>query len=75
MRLFLNMGKGHGLNLRMLLGSISRIANVEQRHIQNVLMKEDFSFINVPRRAAEQLLNTQAEISGRKIHFEVSERN
>lgn len=72
-RFFVNMGKDHGLNLRLLLNSVSVMLNVDERQIRNVDMKETFSFLEVPEHFGEALLKVEgAMINNRNVRFERS---
>jgi ATP-dependent RNA helicase DeaD len=72
-RFFVNMGKDHGLNLKVLLSSISSMIEVEEKHIRNVDMKETFSFLEIPEKFSDVLLNFQGPIiADRNVRFELT---
>lgn len=72
-RLFMNMGKDHGLALRTLLKAVSDHLDVEERQIQRVDMKATFSFMEVPANAALKVLGApNLKILGRAVRYELS---
>jgi ATP-dependent RNA helicase DeaD len=73
MRFFVNIGKDHGLNLKVLLSSIAGMVNVDERMIRNVDMKETFSFLEVPENYGDALLKVAGPmINERNVRFELT---
>ncbi len=72
-RLFMNMGKDHGLALKSLLKAVSVHLEVDERQIQRVDMKATFSFMEVPSKAAQRVLGApNLKIMGRAVRYELS---
>jgi ATP-dependent RNA helicase DeaD len=73
MRFFVNIGKDHGLNLKLLLNSIAGMVNVDERMIRNVDMKETFSFLELPENFGDALLKVNGPmINERNVRFELT---
>jgi len=73
-RLFMSMGKTDGLNLKMLLDDISQKFGLKKSDIQNVDMKTNFSFFEVPKRFRDNFLKSKnLRIKNRKVRFELSQ--
>ncbi len=73
-RLFMNMGKDDGLNLKMLLDDVSKEFRIPRGQIQKVEMKNRFSFFEVPSNFGETFVNNKnLVIRKRKINFEISQ--
>lgn len=72
-RFFVNVGREHGLDLRGLLNSISSFANIDQKLIRNVDLKQSFSFLEVPEQYSDAILNIRGAFVGeRTVRFEVT---
>jgi len=72
-RFFLNMGKEHGLTLDTLLQAVSNGVRVDRNQIRNVDMKETFSFLEVPAKFKDDVLNLGGvSINNRNLRFEVT---
>lgn len=72
-RFFVNVGREHGLDLRGLLNSISSFANIDQKLIRNVDLKQSFSFLEVPEQYSDAILSIRgAYIGERTVRFEVT---
>lgn len=66
-RLFIALGKSKGTTLKKLLNTITSKANVSENKIRNVELYENFSFVSVPFKEAEIILEAfDAEREGRK---------
>jgi len=73
-RLFLNMGKGDGLNLNFLLNDLARQTGLRRNQIRNVYMKDRFSFLEVPLQHADKILQRKdLMINNRKVRLEYSQ--
>lgn len=72
-RFFVNVGREHGLDLRGLLDSVAEFANIDQRFIRNVDLKQSFSFLEVPEQYSEAILGIRgAAVGDRTVRFEVT---
>ncbi len=72
-RFFVNVGREHGLDLRGLLDSISSFANIDQKLIRNVDLKQSFSFLEVPEQYSDAILSIRGAFVGdRTVRFEVT---
>lgn len=72
-RFFVNIGREHGITLKMLLNSISGMVNVDERQIRNVDLKESFSFLEIPEKFSDTLLNFQSPvINDKRVRFELT---
>lgn len=72
-RMFVNVGKEHGLTLDTLLGSIADKANIEKGNINNVDLKNEFSFIEIPSANQDAVLAIRDFMVGeRKVRFELT---
>ena len=61
--------------LQKLLREVSKQSGVRERHIQNVDMKDKFSFMDLPEKAANGLIKRQGlKIANRKVNLEISNR-
>ncbi|MGL4980926.1 MAG: DEAD/DEAH box helicase [Fusobacteriaceae bacterium] len=66
-RLFVALGKKDGITLKKLLNTISQKANVNENKIRNVELYENFSFVSVPFKEAEQIIESfEIERAGKK---------
>lgn len=73
-RLFMNMGKDDGLNLKMLLDDVSKEFSIPRNQIQKVELKNRFSFFEVPAQLGDTFVNNKnLIIRRRKINFEISQ--
>lgn len=66
-RLFIALGKKDGITLKKLLDTITKKANVNESKIRNVELYENFSFVSVPFKEAEVIIESFAiDRNGRK---------
>ncbi len=66
-RLFIALGKKDGITLKKLLETITKKANVNESKIRNVELYENFSFVSVPFKEAEVIIESFAvDRNGRK---------
>ncbi|MGL5055576.1 MAG: DEAD/DEAH box helicase [Fusobacteriaceae bacterium] len=66
-RLFIALGKKDGITLKKLLDKISKKANVAENKIRNVELYENFSFVSVPFKEAEVIIDAfEVERTGKK---------
>jgi len=74
-RLFINIGKNDGLNLNTLLDKISQEVKVNRRDIQNVDLKAEFSFLDIPERYGQQLVSLKnVRINNKPVRLEFSQK-
>ncbi len=72
-RFFVNIGREHGITLKMLLNSISGMVNVDERQIRNVDLKESFSFLEIPEKYSDSLLGLNSPmINDKRVRFELT---
>ncbi len=72
-RFFVNVGREHGIDLRGLLDSVASFANIDQRLIRNVDLKQSFSFLEVPEQYSEAILGIRgAAVGDRTVRFELT---
>ncbi|MGH0054115.1 MAG: DEAD/DEAH box helicase [Sphaerochaetaceae bacterium] len=57
-RLFIARGRKDGLDKRMLVDYLIEQVGAEDRDIQNVTVRDDFSFVSAPLQVAERILQT-----------------
>ncbi len=70
-RLFLNMGKIDGLNLRSLLDDLSQQTGLRKKEIQNVDLRPRFSFLEIPKKLGKKVLSTRnLRINNKTVRFE-----
>lgn len=62
-RLFVAMGKKDRLTPRQLVNFIEKKARIDQQKIDDVQVMDTYSFITVPFREAEQILNSFKKIT------------
>jgi ATP-dependent RNA helicase DeaD len=75
-RLFLNMGRGDGLRIGMLLDDLSKQTGLKKNDIQNVELKSKFSFLEVPEKFGNKMISKKdLQINRRKVHLELTHRN
>ena len=75
-RLFMNVGTKDGLNSKKLVQFIAESTDMEANLIERVTVRDLSSFFNVPRSAAEFILETmpQKKFKGRKIRVDEAEQ-
>lgn len=75
-RLFIALGKKDGITLKKLLDKISKKANVAESKIRNVELYENFSFVSVPFKEAEIIIDAfEVERTGKKPLIEKAKEN
>ncbi len=75
-RLFMNLGSKDGLNTQKLVQFIAESTDMEANLIERVTVRDLSSFFNVPRSAAEFILETmpQKKFKGRRIRVDEAEQ-
>jgi ATP-dependent RNA helicase DeaD len=73
-RLYINVGRDDGVELKGLIKDISQASGLQSRDIQNVVLKNRFSFIDVPNKSTPKFIkDVNYTVNKRKIKFEISE--
>tara|TARA_B100000927_G_C16178049_1_gene354191 strand:+ start:305 stop:517 length:213 start_codon:yes stop_codon:yes gene_type:complete len=69
----MNQGKGDGVGLHLLLGQLSDQLGIKKDNINNVELKDRFSFFDVPAKAGQKLVGSKGfKIQDREARFELS---
>jgi len=72
-RVFMNMGKQDGLGLHLLLGQIAQQTGVKRDQINNVQLKDRFSFFDIgPKYGNELVKKRDIVINDQQVRFEVA---
>ena len=64
-RIFMNQGKSDGVGLHLLLGQLANQAGIKRDNVNNVELKDRFSFFDVPSKAGKKKL---VGFKGFKLH-------
>jgi ATP-dependent RNA helicase DeaD len=56
-RLFIAKGRKHGMTPKKLITFVQKGVNIQPKKIKDILIQDDFSFINVPFKEAELILH------------------
>ncbi|MEC7181838.1 MAG: DbpA RNA binding domain-containing protein, partial [Bdellovibrionota bacterium] len=62
-RFFVNLGKNDGVNIQSFLENIAGSASVKRKELKNVVLKDDFSFLEVHKSHKNRFLK------GKKLFF------
>ncbi len=65
-RLFIAKGRKHGMTPKNLITFIQKGVNIQPKKIKDIMIQDDFSFINVPFKEAEMLLHHFKHINRKK---------
>ena len=69
----MNMGKQDGLGLHLLLGQIAQQTGVKRDQINNVQLKDRFSFFDIgPKYGNELVKKRDIVINDQQVRFEVA---
>jgi ATP-dependent RNA helicase DeaD len=73
-RLFLRVGRRHGVSARDLVGAIANEAGIAGRDIGAIDIYDNFSFAEVPKRAATRVMEAlnRATIRGRRVRADIA---
>jgi ATP-dependent RNA helicase DeaD len=72
-RLFLNAGNDDGIQMNSLLNDFSKATGIKAGDIQNVDIKNRFSFLEVPKEYGEKVINDKnLKINQRNVRLEYS---
>ncbi|MEZ4743239.1 MAG: DEAD/DEAH box helicase [Bdellovibrionota bacterium] len=70
-RLFLNIGRQDGIELKALIREVAKATGLRQGQIQNVSLKQSYSFIDIPTNRCQDILHLkQTKIKNRSIRFQ-----
>jgi ATP-dependent RNA helicase DeaD len=71
-RMFLNIGRTHGVTVGNILGAISGETGIDGSLVGVIDMYDKFTFVEVPQKYSDKVLNTMNKnrIKGRKISME-----
>ena len=69
----MNMGKQDGLGLHLLLGQIARQTGVNRDRINNVQLKDRFTFFDIGPKHGNKLVNKKdLKINDQTVRFEIA---
>ena len=72
-RVFMNMGKQDGLGLHLLLGQIATQTGVKRDNINNVQLKDRFSFFDIGPKYGNELVKKKGfTINDQPVRFEIA---
>ncbi len=72
-RVFMNMGKNDGLGLNLLLGKLAQQVGVKRNYINNVQLKDRFSFFDIPPQYGQRLIESKGvKINDSNVRFEIA---
>jgi len=75
-RLFINLGKKDGINPKIFMGFINRVAGGARIDLGRIDLMQNFSFFEVPEGQAKTALNVLngTDFDGRKVNVEVTDQ-
>ena len=73
-RMFVNIGKKQFSDFHEFLGALSTCTDMKKGELQNIEMKDKFSFVNVPTLKGKSLVKSQYKMKGYDVRFEFSEK-
>ena len=76
-RLFINLGKKDGINPKVFMGFINRVAQGAHIDLGRIDLMQNFSFFEVPEQQTKTVLNVLngTDFDGRKVNVEVTDQN
>ena len=76
-RLFINLGKKDGINPKVFMGFINRVAQGARIDLGRIDLMQNFSFFEVPEQQTKTVLNVLngTDFDGRKVNVEVTDQN
>ena len=74
-RIFVNKGRRDGLSSRDIL-ALLKSANISEKNVGEILIKNNFSFLEVPKESLNTVLKTlnSKKVKGKKIEAEIAEK-
>ena len=75
-RLFINLGKKDGINPKVFMGFINRVAQGQHIDLGRIDLMQNFSFFEVPEQQTKTVLNVLngTDFDGRKVNVEVTDQ-
>ena len=75
-RLFINLGKKDGINPKVFMGFINRVAQGTHIDLGRIDLMQNFSFFEVPEQQTKKVLNVLngTDFDGRKVNVEVTDQ-
>ena len=75
-RLFINLGKKDGINPKVFMGFINRVAQGIHIDLGRIDLMQNFSFFEVPEKQTKTVLNVLngTDFDGRKVNVEVTDQ-
>ena len=75
-RLFINLGKKDGINPKVFMGFINRVAQGTHIDLGRIDLMQNFSFFEVPEQQTKTVLNVLngTDFDGRKVNVEVTDQ-
>ena len=75
-RLFINLGKKDGINPKVFMGFINRVAQGTHIDLGRIDLMQNFSFFEVPEKQTKTVLNVLngTDFDGRKVNVEVTDQ-
>ncbi|MBO7592930.1 MAG: DEAD/DEAH box helicase [Bacteroidaceae bacterium] len=75
-RLFINLGKKDGINPKVFMGFINRVAQGAHIDLGRIDLMQNFSFFEVPEQQTKKVLNVLngTDFDGRKVNVEVTDQ-
>ncbi len=75
-RLFINLGKKDGINPKVFMGFINRVAQGARIDLGRIDLMQNFSFFEVPEQQTKTVLNVLSgtDFDGRKVNVEVTDQ-
>ena len=75
-RLFINLGKKDGINPKVFMGFINRVAQGQHIDLGRIDLMQNFSFFEVPEGQTKTVLNVLngTDFDGRKVNVEVTDQ-
>ena len=75
-RLFINLGKKDGINPKVFMGFINRVAQGQRIDLGRIDLMQNFSFFEVPEKQTKAVLNVLngTDFDGRKVNVEITDQ-
>lgn len=75
-RLFINLGKKDGINPKVFMGFINRVAQGQHIDLGRIDLMQNFSFFEVPEGQTKTVLNVLngTDFDGRKVNVEITDQ-
>lgn len=75
-RLFINLGRKDGINPKVFMGFINRVAEGKHIDLGRIDLMQNFSFFEVPEGQTKMVIDTLvgADFDGRKVNVEVTDQ-